>query len=258
MKKILIAIIVLVLIIVALAISGLVPVERVVQQTDQFESVDLAKIDTNNLISVVSTVILPKPQLTLPSLESGLADRAWQVFQNYLTSAKAHDLEGLRKVSYQISSVCNDPTQEKACFARMDGAYDLGIQFKRKEMTNLWSDNKQIIMASAYTTVDDTSFGSRGMARAIIYFTRDEAGNPKVLSFNGLDGSFVLKKDLSDEELDQHLLESIQDDDEDGLPNKVETCADKNSSLSLCTETDPNKRDTNEDGWWDGIEILFY
>jgi len=234
MKKVF-AIILLVLALVLVAVFN---------SPKQFESVDPADIDTDNLISVVSTINLPEPKLALPSINNNTADRAWAVFENYLESAKNHDLTSLRMLSHQISDVCSNPEQEEACFSRMDYVYSLGIQFKREEFKNIWSDDKQIIMASDYTTIDDETFGSRGMARMIIYFTRDGAGNPKILSFNGLDGNFVLKKDLSEEELDKHLLESIRDNDEDGLPNEI--------------DPDPNKRDTNGNGWWDSIETFFY
>ena len=237
MNKTLSAFIVLALITIALAIGGLA-------STKQFESVDSTKIDTNNLISVVSTVTLPMPKLALPFFNNNVANNAWNVFENYLESVKNHDLESLRKYSHQISDTCNNPDLEEQCFVLMDNVYALGIQFKREEFKNIWFDEKQIIIASDYTTIDDDTFGSRGMARMIIYFTRDELGTPRVLSFNDLDGNFVLKKDLSNEELDKHLLESIQDDDEDGLPNKI--------------DPDPNKRDANGDGWWDSTETFFY
>jgi len=258
MSKTLSTVIVLILAVSALAVSRFMPTEISAPRTEKFESVDPTKIDTNNLITVVSTVTLPKPRLALPSLDNNVADSAWNVFENYLKSAQNHDLASLRKYSHQISDTCNNPELEEQCFALMDNVHALGIQFKREEFKNIWFDDKQIIMASDYVTIDDETFGSRGMARMIIYFTRDELGNPKIISFNGLDGNFVLKNDLTNEELDKHLLESIQDDDEDGLPNKVEVCDDESPSVSICTDTDPKRRDTDGDGWWDSTETFFY
>ena len=154
------------------------------------------------------------PSLTPPSLDilpnnnSNLAQEAWEIFQNYLAFAHAHDLEGLRTLSHQISDTCNNPAKEKGCFELMDSVYTLASPFTLNDFKNIISDEKQIIM---YTDGPDV---------VMLYFTRKEDGTPKVLGMR-----FCLE-------------------------NATETIS--------CVETDPTKRDLNNNGWWDSVESLFY
>lgn len=55
---------------------------------------------------------------------------------------------------------------------------------------------------------------------AIIYFVRDEVGTPKILGLN--------------------------------------FCIDNKEAIEQCVETDPTKRDKDNNGWWDSVESLFY
>ena len=62
----------------------------------------------------------------------GLAVVVAQSFEMYLDFAQARDLKGLRSLSYQISSACNDPAQEEECTRLMDSVYAIGSEFSKR------------------------------------------------------------------------------------------------------------------------------
>ena len=134
--------------------------------------------------------------------------KAWQVFENYLKFAKTHDLAGLRNLSYQISPTCNDHTKEQECNALMDSVYFFASNFKISDFTHFMSDERQIVMYTDGPTV------------AILFFTRDEAGTPKVLG--------------------------------------MRFCFEDETVVGTCVDINLFKRDLNGNGWWDNVESLFY
>lgn len=154
------------------------------------------------------------PSLSPPSLDilpndnTLLAREAWDTFQAYLKFARAHDLVGIRSLSYQISATCNDPAKETDCYALMDSVYALANQFTLSDFKNIQADKKQIIM---YT---------EGPNVIILYFTRKEDSAPKVLS--------------------------------------MKFCVEDEATKNSCAETNASTRDSDADGWWDGVESLFY
>ena len=47
---------------------------------------------------------------------------------------------------------------------------------------------------------------------------------------------------------------ALVDSDEDGIVDKDEKCEGAAQYDPRCTKTDPNKKDTDGNGWWDGID----
>ena len=95
--------------------------------------------------------------------------RAWNVFKNYVNFAKAHDLEDLRTIAYQISPTCNDPAKVAECNSLMDNVYNIAGQMTQDILTHSLYDDHQIVL---YTD---------GPLVTIVYFTRDDQDNIKVL-----------------------------------------------------------------------------
>ncbi len=148
------------------------------------------------------------PSLKVPSLEkTPVSEQAWAVFQKYLEYAKAHDLAGVISLSHQLSEVCNDPESQPECYALMDNVYEVASPLQASEFKYIQSDERQIIMSTD------------GPVVAILYFTIDPSGSPKVLGLG-----FCLEDDTFTEK---------------------------------CVETNPDKRDMDKNGWWDAIEALF-
>ncbi len=181
-------------------------------------------------------------------------NKAWTVFQKYLEAAKKHDLKTVTELSHQLSDTCKDPNQTKGCNALMDNVYAYGGEMQQKDYVNIWFDDKQIILLTKENFVATTTV--RGIYKGFIYFTRGTSGNIKFLSFNPEVGAYVLTKDKSNEQVDAEIQAMIKDSDQDGLADYLETC--RENALSTCVKTNPEKRDTDSDGWWDGTEALFY
>lgn len=174
-------------------------------------------------------------------------DRAWKVLQNYLRFAKNKNLEGVASLSYQLSDSCknNQKDAQKECLLKIENVYNLGKDFKEKDFNTIWSDEKQIILSTDWKHFD--SQGVNGLVHGVIYFVKDAKGNIKLLSFNPAKGAFITDTASSTKaEIDQKLLKATLDSDQDGLPDVEEI------------NTDPHKRDSNGNGFWDGVEALFY
>ncbi len=208
----------------------------------------------------------PKAVATNPIVEtpksstetaSTVKKSAWAVFQQYLAFAKVHNFVGLKSVAHQTSDTCNDPIKTTECNDLMTGVYDIGIKFVEKDFSIVWFDSKQIILSTDFQT--ESGDTTRSLVRKIIYFTRDSKGVPKVLSFSTPDEvtyAVINKSEpIATSTIDARLEFRIKDSDQDGAPDEVETCSYQGAP-SDCIKTDPNKRDSIGDGWWDGIRAL--
>jgi hypothetical protein len=179
-------------------------------------------------------VIEEKPVVNLTGEEL-----AWQVFQNYLAYNKAHDLEKVKSVVYKISPICESPASTTECFARMDAAYEFGSKMKKAGMVNYWEDAKQAILSSEPKLVDNEK--TIGYSKEIIYFVK-VGGQLKLLRFYPSKTIALPKEGALDLEGIRIAAENgIADEDQDGL----EDARDNN----------PNKKDADGDGWWDGTEV---
>lgn len=207
--------------------------------------------------ATTTTVTTSSPTSTTSEIKTTISHTVWTIFQNYLTFAKTHNLAGLKSLSYQLSTTCTDSTKTSDCNALMDSAYFFGKDMKEKDFVNIWFDDKQIILSTNFTR-QDVGTTTAGYVRGIIYFVRDAGGNSKVLYFSPTDGVAVNKSKIAPDQLEARLLDMVKDSDKDGLPDLVETCAGYAVEANCPNKiTDPNKRDTNVNGWWDGVESYF-
>lgn len=160
------------------------------------------------------------PSIHIPTLESSqMGLQAWSVWERYLEAAKNHDIETVQSLSHQTSATCQDPAREAECFTLMDSVYYFGSIFKKEAFTRIFSDDKQIIMMTEFIT--DPKTGPQS-TQVVLFFTRTPDGTPKVLTMR-----FCFK-------------------------DQLETFGGN------CVETDPQKRDLDNNGWWDSVEALFY
>lgn len=94
---------------------------------------------------------------------------SWNVFQKYIKLAKAHDIEGLRALSHQISDTCNDNSKRAECNNLMDNVYTLSSSFELSDFKHIETDDKQIVLYTDGPTV------------VTLFFTREDRRNIKVL-----------------------------------------------------------------------------
>ncbi|MBX4189430.1 hypothetical protein KW785_02440 [Candidatus Parcubacteria bacterium] len=214
------------------------------------------------LLVVLGGLFVYKQQVQAPTGPIGSDERsvkalAWKTFQEYLSALKRHDVEKVTALSYQVSDACKDSKQRDECFKRMDGVSEAVKDFKEDDFANVAYDDKQIIMyADWHTEETDIAFGE---ARKMMYFTRTASGTPQMLFLTLPQEIVYTLKGASSTPaaLTAELEPRIKDSDGDVLADEVETCSWPGATKT-CVKTDPNKKDTNGNGWWDSIETLFF
>ncbi|MBX4199095.1 hypothetical protein KW800_02350 [Candidatus Parcubacteria bacterium] len=213
------------------------------------------ELTATSTAATTTTVVSPLPKPT-PGIRSD-KDRAWDLFQKYLQAAKDHDLATVKSLSYQVSPDCFDAAKTKECNARMDTAYYYGSAIEKSSLTHVVGDAKQLILVGDYKEkIDEEAIT---LTRRIVYFTKQD-GDIKFLSLSPFDGFFKLIVAGSADATsttETRLKALIVDTDMDIAPDAIETCTDPGAPAD-CAKTDPNKKDSNGNGWWDSIEALFY
>jgi len=204
--------------------------------------------------STTTTVVKPK---TAPVINTDLKispttttnDDLWSVFDKVKEALKNKDATAYNVVSYtQVT-----PAQI-AQFAQMATfLYDETVKINKADFVNKWQDDKQAIYSTNPVKIDDAT--SYGYNQKQITFVKI-SGSWKVLMISPEKNWGVSKsgtnKTASQVEVDLQAM--MIDSDKDGLTNEEEICAGADQYNSQCVKTDPNKRDTNGNGWWDEIE----
>lgn len=220
------------------------------------KNVSLAPVADDKSSSATADKVKIDPSLsgqTLP-FSNDPKTLAWTLFQKYLGYNKDQNLEGVRSTVYKVAAVCNDPKTLIDCKARMGAAYSYGVALKKEDFTNIWSDEKQIILSTDFEVKEDDV--SIGRTRSIIFFIKDETGNLRMLSFSPAKGAVATKDTTaSRQEIDDRLIIYTEDKDQDGIADYQEQCLGV-APEEACVKTDPKLHDTNGDGFWDGVEAL--
>ncbi|MGB3921773.1 MAG: hypothetical protein WBL19_00620 [Minisyncoccia bacterium] len=122
------------------------------------------------LVVIGLAVALGAGKLSRGSNDSeAVSAAAWETFGAYMEAARAHNLEGLRALSYKLSPACLDSAREEECFALMDSVYAIASSMNKADFVHMVFDEKQIIT------------WTNGPGVAILYFTREKREAPKVL-----------------------------------------------------------------------------
>ena len=199
---------------------------------------------------------LPQSSEQTKPLSNDPKDVAWNLFQKYLSYNKSLDLDAVKSVVHKVSAICNAKIPTKECKDRMTSAYSYGVKMKKQDFINVWSDQKQIILATNFWTEEGKDTDDIGRFRSIIFFVRDEGGVLKLLSFSPSKGGVTNKGEASNEEILSRIARYTEDNDEDGKADYEEECLHRYND-SECKKTNPKLRDTDGDGFWDGVEDLF-
>jgi len=190
-----------------------------------------------------------------PAIPTSVKDTVWDLFQKYLAYNKELDLDGVKSVVHKVSDICNTEKPTEECKSRMSSAYSYGNVLEKEEFVNVWQDEKQLILSTDFWTEESKDLDQYGRFRAIIFFIKDEDNNWKLLSFSPFKGKIFLMGSASREEFTERAVIYTEDNDKDGKEDYLEECLSTPED-SACLKTDPKQRDTDGDGWWDGIEIL--
>ncbi len=219
--------------------------------TDQLvEPVQNQSTTTVSGVVNTNTSVKPSPISMAPSKD------LWTTFAQYLDRAANHDISGVASLSFGLSETCKDPKQQKECFAKMDLVREIGSQLKQEDFVHKAEDGKQAILATNIRRPNTEN--ELVAARSTILFTKDAQGYPKILALNPNEMWTLQKNKASTTaELEARMQSFILDSDQDGVTDNLENCIFPENILQVtCKKTDPLKRDSNGDGWWDGIEPL--
>lgn len=181
-----------------------------------------------------------------------IKNEVWEIFQEYLSYNKELRLAQIKKLVYKVADVCKDEEVSEACKDRMNSAYAYGSALKKEDFKNIWSDKKQVILATDFWIEEAPDLNQYGRFRAIIFFVKQEE-KWKILSFSPFKGGIIDTKFKSRNEVADEAVLKTKDDDNDGVANYIEECGNQDSS---CLKTDPEEKDSDQDDWWDGVDNL--
>ena len=181
----------------------------------------------------------------------------WKIWIRYLGFAKEKNIEGIKSISYQVSEACTKPELKGECEEKMTAVYTAGSVLRKEDFNNISADSKQAILRTNLK-IEETVEAFTATEGKIV-FALNPLGKMSLLHLDPAQTWSVRKKTGSTtEEMKTRLYAFSKDTDVDGLSDELEKCIFPDEWIVLaCTETNPNKRDSDGDGWWDGVEYYF-
>lgn len=246
---------ILVLIVIFLGLVTITLRNKKISNEPLSENVTESTVATSTNKDILATT---DSNSNIPATQTGnIPNRAWATFEKYIEYARTHNIEGVRSLSHKFNGTCSKAKEseemEKKCFAILDSVYETGISMNKSDYSNVAFDSKQIILSTNPKKTD--SADKVEITKNLIYFTISTNNEIKLLALE-LGRSFTVKKaGLTNAELNLAVEERIKDSDNDGIENAVESCLIK-TTTSACKPTDPFQKDSNNNGYWDGIEPL--
>ncbi len=195
-------------------------------------------------------IIAPVVTENIPAKAISETDELWSVFEELNSALKNADVKAYNSVSY--TPIPSDQVEQFSKIAPF--LYLQSKDMKEADFVNKWKDDKQAIYSTIPKRFDDAD--SYSYNQSLIFFIKEKDSSWKVLSLNLEKGSSILKKGTNNTpaQIEQSLQEMIIDSDKDGIADQDEVCGGAEQYNSKCVKTDKNNRDTNGNGWWDGIE----
>lgn len=176
-------------------------------------------IATSTIVSSATTTAIKTNASVAASVD------LWSVFDKMLLAFKNKDLALYNESSYETFD-----SSSAQFFAQIaESGYESFSQIKKTDFTIKSQDNKQAV----YSRPVQVSAGKYTIEQFMFVKI---SNNWKLLAYSHR----------------QYLGSPSQDSDNDGLTDNEETC--KANRDPSCVVSDPNKKDTNGNGWWDSIE----
>src|SRR3989344_5240799 len=80
-----------------------------------------------------------------PSAPSAKAE-VWAVLEEYMGYANAHDLEGVKRLSHDISETCSNDALREDCNKLMNSVYTFFSYFRQSDFKHILTDGQKIII----------------------------------------------------------------------------------------------------------------
>ena len=177
-------------------------------------------------------------------------DAEWNVFQEYKQALQNKDLAKYNSLSYK-----QVPQSQWT-----DGSINFLLNaisiMNKSDFVNVQRDSRQSIIWTNWTLSEDSN--AIGYDASYIYFIKNSSGSLLVLAPQPLVGASHTKinTNLNSVQIKQFLQDYLKDSDGDGLSDSNEKCLDIiGDTKPGCVQTNPNNKDSDGDGWWDGTEV---
>lgn len=187
----------------------------------------------------------------LPSLND-----PWAIIDKIKDYSKNRNKAGFDSLVYDPEKMsCDNKKECESMFKFLDVM--LFDSLNKNDYVDRWEDNKQMILVSKLMPIDNADEKSGSINH--LFFAKDDKGNLKFIGYDSSGLGFSRKgTNRSDSVLEADIQAAIADVDKDGLSDQKEKCENYfNEYIKDCKVTDPAKRDTDGDGWWDGVEAKF-
>ena len=152
-----------------------------------------------------------------------ISNDPWELIQKIISATKAGNLNDVNSLIYK-------KCDQSSCEGLLSGMYNILNTLNKTDFVTKWEDSKQMILLTA--PKQELVNYNTNYSQSLLFFVKTQTG---------LEFLMMSYKSLPD----------LTDSDKDGSPDSTENCSNGNPS---CQKTNPSNRDTDGDGWWDGIE----
>lgn len=173
----------------------------------------------------------------------------WPVFDKMLIALRDQNISEYNKYSYR-----QVPLDQRSQFSQISSfLYAQSKNISKVNYVNKWQDAKQAIYSTEPKKVDTEK--SYSYVQSVVKFIYTN-NTWKVVNVNPEITWSIAKSTnkLTTAEVDAELRAMFLDTDKDGITDVEEKCIGSFQGDSKCIKTDPNKRDTDGNGLWDGID----
>jgi|GEM_PF-1079287 hypothetical protein len=177
-------------------------------------------------------------------------EQLWAVFDNLVEVAKSGDIAKYVDLTNDRSVLSWEESQFKEYITWF---YEENKDFVKSDFDIRWKDNKQAIFSTGPVKdlITDPN-GDQYVERQIIFAKIDSSWEFLGSSYDSF--GFSPSVSLSAQEKQKEVQDRFLDSDKDGVRDQEEVCGGSLQYKSSCVKTDPTKRDTDGDGWWDGVD----
>lgn len=197
-------------------------------------------VGSNNSTTVPPVV--EKDNTTPPSsIDLGSKEKAWTAMQAVMAATKNNDNLAFNQLLTVPKPDCNSSTAD--C-PYMEPIKQILSGIQKEDIQEIWEDDKQLI---AHATKQTTSGSNITFEINNVIFTKKSDGS---LDFLGIRPYSAIGTSL------QTLQDKLKDSDQDGFIDGQELCTG-DFAYSGCVKTDPFKKDTDMNGYWDSSDGLY-
>lgn len=242
---------VIILIIFAITGGGVFAYFKFINPSITKDSNNIVNENSNATIQEIAVTQTPVSTSTKSTTESEpkTSNDLWSLLDKSGEALKNKDAVAYNSVTY--TQVKPDEVSQFALISPL--LYESHKKINKADYVNKLQDDKQAIYYTNPKREDSASFYSYTQGQ--IMFINDK-GVWKILLTSPDIGWNMSKAGTSrnPDEIEKYLQSMMLDSDKDGITDLDEKCEGPEGADPKCTKTDPNNKDSNGNGLWDGID----